>query len=185
MRWRLKLAEYEYKVTYKSGKTNVNADALSRNPLSKEKILAIQNHSDSDSEPLFDAVRILPEETMHNVSSPSANVAPLIGEDINDLPSSPDKDRDKENLHASANRLSSFDDCSDTESDISKSDNDSIFQDTNPEYERKRPNIIVMRDNFSNRKDNLIIFTTQLGEPCDERACMLTQENINLEEIIP
>lgn len=30
---RLKLAEYDYKVTYKAGKTNCNADALSRNPV--------------------------------------------------------------------------------------------------------------------------------------------------------
>ena len=33
LRWRLKLAEYEYDVVYKAGKANVNADALSRNPV--------------------------------------------------------------------------------------------------------------------------------------------------------
>lgn len=33
LRWRLKLAEYDYDVIYKAGKTNVNADALSRNPI--------------------------------------------------------------------------------------------------------------------------------------------------------
>ncbi|CAK9834649.1 Retrovirus-related Pol polyprotein from transposon 17.6 [Anthophora retusa] len=33
LRWRLKLAEYEYKLIYKAGKKNVNADALSRNPV--------------------------------------------------------------------------------------------------------------------------------------------------------
>ncbi|KAL6256692.1 hypothetical protein P5V15_012811 [Pogonomyrmex californicus] len=32
-RWRLKLAEHDYDVVYKTGKTNVNADALSRNPI--------------------------------------------------------------------------------------------------------------------------------------------------------
>nr|XP_012148418.1 PREDICTED: uncharacterized protein LOC105663525 [Megachile rotundata] len=32
LRWRLKLDEYDYKVIYKAGKYNVNADALSRNP---------------------------------------------------------------------------------------------------------------------------------------------------------
>jgi len=31
--WRLKLAEYDYDVVYKAGKTNINADALSRNPI--------------------------------------------------------------------------------------------------------------------------------------------------------
>lgn len=33
LRWRLKLAEYDYKISYKSGKTNLNADALFRNPV--------------------------------------------------------------------------------------------------------------------------------------------------------
>ena len=32
-RWRLKLAEYDFDVIYKAGKMNVNADALSRNPI--------------------------------------------------------------------------------------------------------------------------------------------------------
>jgi len=36
-RWRLKLAGYEYDVVYKAGKTNVNADALSRNPVNFEE----------------------------------------------------------------------------------------------------------------------------------------------------
>ena len=38
LRWRLKLAEYDYEVVYKAGKTNVNADALSRNPTNSEKV---------------------------------------------------------------------------------------------------------------------------------------------------
>lgn len=33
LRWRLKLAEYDYDVMYKAGKLNVNANALSRNPI--------------------------------------------------------------------------------------------------------------------------------------------------------
>lgn len=33
VRWHLKLAEYEYEVVYKAGKNNVNAEALSRNPV--------------------------------------------------------------------------------------------------------------------------------------------------------
>lgn len=37
LRWRLKLGEYDYEVIYKSGKTNVNADALSRNPVRYEE----------------------------------------------------------------------------------------------------------------------------------------------------
>jgi len=33
MRWRLLLEEYDYSIEYKAGKRNVNADALSRNPV--------------------------------------------------------------------------------------------------------------------------------------------------------
>ena len=36
-RWRLKLAEYDFDVIYKAGKMNVNADALSRNPIDDNK----------------------------------------------------------------------------------------------------------------------------------------------------
>ncbi|XP_011686433.1 PREDICTED: protein starmaker-like [Wasmannia auropunctata] len=39
MRWRLKLAEYEYEIKYKPGKKNKNADALSRNPIEEIKTL--------------------------------------------------------------------------------------------------------------------------------------------------
>ena len=37
-RWKLKLTEYDFDVAYKAGKTNVNADALSRNPIDLEDI---------------------------------------------------------------------------------------------------------------------------------------------------
>ena len=36
-RWRLKLAEYDFDVVYWAGKMNVNADALSRNPIDDNK----------------------------------------------------------------------------------------------------------------------------------------------------
>ena len=38
LRWRLKLAEYEYDVVSEVGKTNANADALSRNPVDVTEI---------------------------------------------------------------------------------------------------------------------------------------------------
>ena len=36
--WKLKLAEYDFDVAYKAGENNVNADALSRNPIDLEDI---------------------------------------------------------------------------------------------------------------------------------------------------
>ena len=45
-RWKLKLAEYDFDITYKAGKTNVNADALSRNPIDLENI----EHDDINNE---------------------------------------------------------------------------------------------------------------------------------------
>ena len=35
-RWRFKLAEYDFDVVYKAGKTNINADALSQNPIEND-----------------------------------------------------------------------------------------------------------------------------------------------------
>ena len=37
-RWKMKIAEYDFDVVYKAGKTNVNADASSRNPIDLEDI---------------------------------------------------------------------------------------------------------------------------------------------------
>ena len=43
-RWRLKIAEYDFDAVYKAGKLNVNADALSRNPIddNEEKSIHLQ-----------------------------------------------------------------------------------------------------------------------------------------------
>lgn len=37
LRWRLKLTEFDYEIVYKVEKINVNADALSRNPINLKK----------------------------------------------------------------------------------------------------------------------------------------------------
>ena len=58
-RWRLRLEEYEYEVIYKAGKTNVNADALSRNPFKEPTIISetrlnnvVPDTEDSDNNPI-------------------------------------------------------------------------------------------------------------------------------------
>jgi len=51
LRWRQKLAEYDYEVVYKAGKTN--ADALSRNPINLEEV---------DCKPIRDKNSLNPED---------------------------------------------------------------------------------------------------------------------------
>jgi len=51
-RWRLKLAEYEYEVVYKAGKINVNADALSRNPIPVLPLKVSEKTDSKESLPL-------------------------------------------------------------------------------------------------------------------------------------
>ena len=50
-RWRLRLSQYEYTVTYKPGKVNSNADALSRNPVVENEVEEIKEIRDRDENP--------------------------------------------------------------------------------------------------------------------------------------
>lgn len=47
-KWRTKLSEYEFEITYKKGKLNSNADALSRNPPSNQTLIINANPFDLD-----------------------------------------------------------------------------------------------------------------------------------------
>ena len=61
-RWKLKLAEYDFDVTYKAGKTNVNADALSRNPIDIENT----NDNDNNEEVNTSQVKLNKEDNISN-----------------------------------------------------------------------------------------------------------------------
>ena len=72
--WRFKLAEYEYKIVYKAGKINLNADALSRNPvieLTAEKIVTKIN----DHKLLFLLAKI---QTFHYLTPPTFPIISML-----------------------------------------------------------------------------------------------------------
>ena len=58
-RWRLRLSEYDYTVTYKPGKVNSNADALSRNPVVENEVEKIEDIRETET-------KILDEEPKLN-----------------------------------------------------------------------------------------------------------------------
>lgn len=63
VRWRLKLEEYNYEIQYRKGKTNTNADALSRYPLNPLQRQVDDNHSENG----------LPDD--HSESAPRSNTS--------------------------------------------------------------------------------------------------------------
>lgn len=69
MRWRLKLAEYEYQIKYKPGKQNKNADALSRNPVTEPKQICALQAKRSRSASSDESVRH--EDKKQKISHPS------------------------------------------------------------------------------------------------------------------
>ncbi|KAL6417716.1 hypothetical protein ACFW04_012553 [Cataglyphis niger] len=165
VRWRLKLAEYEYEVKYKAGKINANADALSRNPIhilpttaeegENARVLPIEGKIVSDSEEsLFNCTPKPAQVDRQNHSSNSADEAPQTPSDESDE--------------------SGY-----TETDSSSSDSDSyIFDNPNETAATKNltgPRIIEIPDNFATRRDNLVVFITQQGAPIDTGARMLQE----------
>jgi len=235
IRWRLKLAEYDYKVLYKAGKTNCNADALSRNPAEFPVTAPYEithmlplEFRDSSDEALFDAAsphqtidKAIPDATVNESAEliqsdtlePSKLAANKHSDRINDsnettldvpndpkpnkrvrfdLPihqkaigttsnESPNKDKQGATLvNPIPTDLDSL--TSNADSGSESSDEDEIIFDTpnepyifNPEGRIK---FNATRDNLSTRKDNLVVFITKTGEPCDKGARALAEAGL-------
>lgn len=79
-RWRLKLSEYNYTITYKQGKYNTNADALSRVEIHNDDVDSIIANA-SDTTPSIE--ELTPAETIHSsIENPIINI-PITDHPIN------------------------------------------------------------------------------------------------------
>jgi len=158
VRWRLKLAEYDYEMTYKAGKINANTDALSRNPVPRAiPPLSLSDPNDSSSsESTSQENKIISELTQTSqISSNKQHKQEFTKSDV--VP---------ENEYLTDART--------TDETASETDSDSESECAPPDldipYEPRHANIQIIPDNFLMRKDNLVIFTTEQGNPCDAGA---------------
>jgi len=172
IRWRLKLAEYEYEIRYKAGKTNVNADALSRNPVEIRTIA--QENRNSEPEHMY------PLKIFDSDDEPLFETQPKDRDPVSEAPAS---SKDNINTEDIAEPLSSDENESQTEksdSDSEDSDDESLFETPNAPYIRAPYNQVEYRmtsENILLRNDNLVVFATQNGEPCDKGARTLAENN--------
>lgn len=216
IRWRLKLAEYEYQVIYKAGKTNCNADALSRNPVptsssidpfeerqcklptkicdprdddevtletedvinepfprDKQLLPFHVSNPDSDDETLFDVRPAL--EITNGVTQTRTN------KNRQEMPSPSGKEKEISNtIPDTCTEYES--DSTDTDPSDSETDEDeNIFDQPNEPYDlnpHDRIKFDTSRQSILTRNDNLVVFVTQSGEPCEKGSHSLKEANL-------
>lgn len=161
VRWRLKLAEYEYEVIYKAGKTNINADALSRNPITipssfvnkPQAFPVLPLFTDTESNDPRSSPHIFQDETIYDSDNDEIEIPEI--QEVN-------------------NNQETIDEYESSDDDSSGDETDG---NTETENLNQNNNIQEIRDNFLSRNDDLVIFITQKGEPCDKGAHMLAEIN--------
>lgn len=150
VKWRLKLAEYCYKIVYKAGTANANADALSRNPPTATA-LPVQTRQ---------STRIPYGETSgaQNISSEDEEASfEDCEEHVSEDESVPeDTSEDSLEEHYQPTTLSER---------PNRTSRDTTW------------NVVEINDGLTMRKDNLCIFVTQQGTPCCEGSKLLQAAN--------
>jgi len=145
---------------YKAGKTNVNADALSRNPV------------EASAKQIHENARILPVTRRTTPPEPhrsSYNTRQRKAEATTSRAPTPDV----------TDEHTESDDS--TDSDDSEESHDDGDETPNEPPEIKRPKtfrIIHVPDNFLTRSDNLVVFTTQQGKPIGSGAQILAEAGL-------
>lgn len=166
-RWKIQLENYEFEVVYKAGKKNVNADALSRNPVPERLALPLTYSSD---EPIFDPPtppakrKYIPHSQRPSTSPVSPASSPI------HAPSPPRPSTSTVSPPTSPifpisddDMPSDFGDGNDTETETT---DEPIF-DVTPPFHIKEPMLVETKDKITMRSDNLAFFITLKGEPCD------------------
>ncbi|XP_017797025.1 PREDICTED: uncharacterized protein LOC108578250 [Habropoda laboriosa] len=182
VRWRLKLAEFEYRVVYKQGKENMNADALSRNPV---QIFPLTTGSESSSD---DALFSPPSSLQSRPPPTERPASPTITLPPYRLDASPPHTTPThtDSLHLPQHTP---DPCPSDTADWSPIDNDSptnladipqydsddstddeLFVSDDQPFIQHHRLITETRDKLSMRRDNTVYFMTMKGEPLDRSA---------------
>lgn len=177
LRWRLKLAEYEYKIIYKTGKTNKNADALSRNPV---QILPLQVDSDEslyNPQDTQDNLLNISYEIQNSENDPQCSLSPQQSNDQSQTTSSSPIPFDRSDaISTSSSQPNNMDDVPTSSSSpslpstTSDTSTEPLIDIDRQEYRQRQRQFIETRDKLTMRNDNLICFTDLKGNPVDTGA---------------
>lgn len=105
MRWKLKLEEYDYNIEYKPGKTNLNADALSRQPIIETYLntyIDLDNQSlivepdDENDQNLFEQI----DEILENFNEDIFDEIPVEGRQENPLNENLENEQNNQTIHS-------------------------------------------------------------------------------------